>query len=86
MTLIEILLALGAAAVLILAVVLFLAIVPGLLGVLAGAIPFLLAVAGLYSCLRSKKPRNVKVLWVIIIVLAPILGPLLWFLWGSANT
>lgn len=49
-------------------------------------IPFLLTAAGLYSCLVAAKPVNMKLVWIIIILLAPILGPLLWFVWGKQNT
>lgn len=51
-----------------------------------GLIPFALMVAGLVSCIRSSKARNLKILWILIIVLAPFLGPLLWFFWGKKNT
>ncbi|MGV3774233.1 MAG: PLD nuclease N-terminal domain-containing protein [Verrucomicrobiales bacterium] len=49
-------------------------------------VPLLLAIAGLYSCLTSNKQTNIKILWVIIILLAPLLGPILWFVWGKKNT
>ncbi len=58
----------------------------GLLGLcLAFAWP-LLMVVGLISCALSQKSANVKVLWIVIIILAPILGPLLWFFWGRKYT
>ena len=50
------------------------------------AIPIALAIAGLVSCITSGKPSNTTLLWVIIMILAPILGPLLWFAWGRRNT
>lgn len=55
-------------------------------GFLLGLIPLLLTIAGLYSCLMSSKAVNIKFLWVVIIVLAPLLGPILWFIWGKQNT
>ena len=54
--------------------------------VLLGLIPVLLMLAGLFSCLTSSKPTNLKLLWVLVIILAPFLGPLLWFFWGRQNT
>lgn len=51
-----------------------------------GLIPLLLTIAGVYSCLTSSKLRNIKILWVIVILLAPLLGPILWFGWGKKNT
>ncbi|MBM3821318.1 MAG: PLDc_N domain-containing protein [Verrucomicrobia bacterium] len=74
-----------------LALVLFLAnMILGLLGFLGaltfGLLPLVLAIAGLVSCWKSTQPSNTKILWSIIIVLAPILGPLLWFFWGKKNT
>lgn len=49
-------------------------------------VPVLLTVAGLLSCIRSNKPGNTKLLWIIVIILAPFVGPLLWFFWGKQNT
>ncbi len=50
------------------------------------SIPLALMVAGLVSCIRSSKERTIKLLWILIIILAPCLGPLLWFFWGRKNT
>lgn len=59
----------------------------GALGaVILGLLPIALWIAGLVSCLQSDKPTNTKLLWVIIIVIAPVLGALLWFFWGKKNT
>ena len=54
-------------------------------GILA-AVPIGLTIGGLVSCLTSGKPANITLLWVIIILIAPIIGPLLWFAWGRKNT
>ena len=52
-----------------------------------GLIHFIVAAIGIFSCVLSQKQStNVKLLWIIIIVLAPILGTLLWFVWGKKNT
>ena len=55
-------------------------------GALLSILPVILIIAGLYSCVISLKPTNIKLLWILIIVLAPVLGPLLWFFWGKQNT
>lgn len=57
-----------------------------LLGLTLSAVPVILAICGLVSCILSPKRTNIKFLWIIIILLAPVLGPLLWFLWGKSNT
>ena len=69
------------------------AIVVFMLPFLASAIGFALAllplaftIIGIVSCVNSRKSMNLKVLWLIIIVLAPFFGPLLWFVWGKNNT
>lgn len=57
------------------------------LGVLvASVVPLLFTIAGLVDCVRSGKPSNTILLWIVIIILAPLLGPLLWFAWGRKNT
>ena len=57
-----------------------------LLGLTLSAVPVILAICALASCIWSNKQTNIKFLWIIIILLAPVLGPLLWFLWGKSNT
>jgi hypothetical protein len=56
------------------------------LQLLLPALSLLLCVAGIVSVVRAGKQGNTKLLWIIVIILAPILGPLLWFIWGKANT
>jgi len=68
--------------VLIVAVLLLLPAAHALLAIL----PIVLVVAGIVSCLTSNKATNTKLLWLIVIILAPILGSLLWFLWGKSHT
>lgn len=52
-----------------------------------GALHFIVAAIGIFSCVTSPKQKtNVKLLWILIIVLAPYVGTLLWFLWGKKNT
>jgi hypothetical protein len=55
-------------------------------GLALALLPLAFTVIGIVSCVNSTKPMNLKILWLIIIVLAPFLGPLLWFVWGKNNT
>jgi membrane protein DedA with SNARE-associated domain len=64
---------------LILAVLLLLPVLHALVAIL----PIALLVLAIVSCIGSNKPTNTKLLWIIVIILAPILGPLLWFFWGK---
>jgi len=61
-------------------------IVPTLFHLLIGIIPFLLMILAIVSCVRSDKQANIKILWILICIFAPIVGPLLWFLWGKQKT
>jgi len=61
-------------------------IVPTLFHLLIGIIPFLLMILSIVSCVRSDKQANIKILWILICIFAPIVGPLLWFLWGKQKT
>ncbi len=72
----------GLVVLLVVAKVLLVLAVPALLFV----IPVLLTLAGLVSCIRSNKSGSIKLVWIIIIILAPFVGPLLWFFWGKQNT
>ena len=49
-------------------------------------LPLALAIAGIASCLLSSKPGGLKLLWILVIFLAPLIGPLLWFFWGRKHT
>ncbi len=62
-------------------------IISGWLGIiLLLALPLVFLIAGLFSCIGSNKADNTKLLWVIVMILAPFLGPLLWFVWGKRHT
>ena len=50
------------------------------------AIPIIITICGIVSCISSGKPANITLLWIIIMIIAPLLGPLLWFAWGRNNT
>lgn len=43
----------------------------------------LVPLVGISDCLSSNVATNTKLLWIIVILLAPILGTLLWFFWGK---
>ena len=49
------------------------------------AVPICLFLFGMLDCFGSENPTNTKLLWVIIMLLAPILGPLLWFAFGNRS-
>ncbi|MEW6303623.1 MAG: PLD nuclease N-terminal domain-containing protein [Verrucomicrobiota bacterium] len=73
-----------------LALIGLLVLLPALLTVLGWvlfvAVPLILLVAGIFSCVASDKKVPLKVLWLLVIFLAPLLGPLLWFFWGKKHT
>ncbi len=50
------------------------------------AVPICLMLFGVFDCLGSENPTNTKLLWVIVMLLAPVLGPLLWFTLGNRTT
>jgi hypothetical protein len=54
--------------------------------ILFALIPIGITVCGIASVLMAHKPANITLLWIIIMILAPLLGPLLWFAWGRRNT
>jgi hypothetical protein len=58
----------------------------GVFALLLWLLPLLFTIAALVSCIGSSKRKETKILWTIIIVLAPFFGPLLWFLWGKSHT
>lgn len=53
---------------------------------LFAALPFLLTIYCLYDIIRStfKDPTN-KIVWVIITVFVPILGAILYLVWGRSQ-
>jgi hypothetical protein len=56
------------------------------LGLAFALLPLAFTVVGIVSCVNSQKSMNLKIVWLILIVLAPFFGPLLWFVWGKNNT
>jgi hypothetical protein len=57
-----------------------------LAALLLALIPVAITILGILSCVSAGKPGNITLLWVIIMILAPFFGPLLWFAWGRKNT
>jgi Phospholipase_D-nuclease N-terminal len=51
--------------------------------ILLAAVQLVLFVLALISCLSADRVRNApRLIWVLIILLVPLLGPLSYFLWG----
>jgi hypothetical protein len=57
-----------------------------LAAILFALIPIAITVCGIVSLLMAQKSANITLLWIIIMILAPFFGPLLWFAWGRRNT
>ena len=54
----------------------------GVLSFLMGILWFILIVYTLLDLLKSKLPTNTKLLWLIVILIAPILGSIIYFVVG----
>jgi hypothetical protein len=61
---------------------LILLFIGGLLRFLIGIIWFILIVVTLMDLLKSRIPTNTKLLWLIVILLAPVLGSIIYLLVG----
>lgn len=64
---------------------LILLFVGGVLRFLLGIIWFILIVVTLLELLKSRIPTNTKLLWLIVILLAPVLGSIIYLLVGRNN-
>lgn len=64
---------------------LILLFIGGLLRFLIGIIWFILIVVTLMDLLKSRIPTNTKLLWLIVILLAPVLGSIIYLLVGRNN-
>jgi len=53
-----------------------------IIGILALAAYAALIVVALTQVFNSTMPTNTKLLWLIVILIAPFLGPLIWFAVG----
>lgn len=54
----------------------------GLFRFIFGIIWFILLIITLMDLFKSSFPLNTKLLWLIVILLAPVLGCLAYLLWG----
>jgi hypothetical protein len=64
---------------------LILLFIGGVLRFLIGIIWFLLIVVTILDLLKSRIPTNTKLLWLIVILLAPVLGSIIYLLVGRNN-
>ena len=55
----------------------------GLFRLLFGILWFILLVVTLMDLFKSSLPLNTKLLWLIVILLAPVLGSLVYLFWGK---
>ncbi len=55
----------------------------GLFRFILGLLWFILIVIALLDLFRSGLPTNTKLLWLIVILIAPVLGSLIYLLWGK---
>ena len=63
-----------------LAILLF---IGGLFRFIIGVIWLILFVVALMDLFKSSLPTNTKLLWLIVILIAPVLGSLIYLLWGK---
>lgn len=48
-----------------------------------GIIWIILMIYALLEVIKSTAPTNTKLLWIIVILVAPVLGSLIYLLWGK---
>jgi hypothetical protein len=53
------------------------------LSYLVGVLCFVFWLVALIDCIRSSNPN--KVVWIIVIILLPILGSILYFIFGKSS-
>ncbi|HXH99718.1 MAG TPA: PLDc N-terminal domain-containing protein [Sphingobacteriaceae bacterium] len=54
----------------------------GLFRFIFGVIWLILVVVAIMDLLKSSVPMNTKLLWLIVILLAPVFGSLIYLFWG----
>jgi hypothetical protein len=57
----------------------------GVLRFLIGIIWFVLIVVTILDLIKSRIPTNTKLLWLIVILIAPVLGSLIYLILGRKN-
>jgi hypothetical protein len=50
-----------------------------------GIVWLILMIYALLQVIKSNVPTNTKLLWIIVIVVAPVIGSLIYLLWGKDN-
>jgi len=55
----------------------------GLFSFVFGIIWLILIIIAVMDLLKSSIPMNTKLLWLIVILIAPVVGSLLYLLWGK---
>ena len=64
-------------------ILLTLLFIGGLFRFIFGVIWFILIVITLMDLFKSNLPTNTKLLWLIVILIAPVLGSLIYLIWGK---
>lgn len=59
--------------------------ISGVFRLIFGILWIVLIVYTLMDLLKSNKPTNTKLLWLIVILIAPILGSVLYFILGKTD-
>ncbi len=59
--------------------------IDGVFRLIFGILWIVLIVYTLMDLLKSNKPTNTKLLWLIVILIAPILGSVLYFILGKTD-
>lgn len=54
--------------------------------ILLAVVPFCLAVGALVSIFTRERPMEQKLLWAIIVLIAPFVGAILYFVFGRRDT
>jgi hypothetical protein len=57
----------------------------GVLRFLIGIVWFVLIVVAILDLIKSRIPTNTKLLWLIVILIAPVLGSLIYLILGRKN-
>ncbi|XOV91431.1 MAG: PLDc N-terminal domain-containing protein [Bacteroidota bacterium] len=58
----------------------------GFIGLIVGIIAVSLAIWAIIDVIRSSMNMNQRTLWIVIVIIFPIVGPLIYFLKGKAST
>ena len=53
---------------------------------LVGLLIFILDIYVIYMIVAGRNDPGVKVIWIIVVLILPLLGPILYFLFGQGRT